>query len=159
MQKLASITLVLLLVRTVLISNNENYFNTIQTVNITIDNIAKQDTINLDSLSLNKDNIYFVLNYYDIKFPDIVYKQILLETGYLKSRNCIKKNNLLGIKDKRNYKKYIHWSKCIKHYKNRIQNRYNYKSNHKENNYYSFLRKIRYAKDKKYIAKLKKIKL
>lgn len=157
MKKIAIIILALLLTE-VILSNNKNYFNTTQQVYTTINNIAKKDTINLNSLSLSKDNIYFVLNYYEIKFPDIVYRQILLETGYLKSKNCIKKNNLLGIKYKSNYKKYTHWHECIKHYK-KIQNKYKHKHNYTENNYYIFLRKIRYAKDKKYITKLKKIKL
>lgn len=112
----------------------------------------------LTKLSLSKENVYIVMNHYDIKFQDIVYRQILLETGHFKSKGT-KRGNLLGIYNskKKSYYRYKHWSESIKVYATKIQNRYKYDSTHTDKDYYNFLKKIKYAKDKKYIYKLKRI--
>lgn len=122
------------------------------------DNKITQLPIQIDTLPLTKENVYYVLDTYDIKFPNIVYKQMLLETGHFKSRICLENNNLLGIYYKGNFLNYEHWSGSIKSYK-KIQTRYNYDSTHTKEHYYNFLIKIGYAEDPEYINKLKNIKL
>lgn len=94
------------------------------------------------------------LKYYDVKHPEIVYAQAILETGHFKSRVCKEYNNLFGLYDskKGEYYKFNHWSESVVGYLNYIQNRY-----HPSNDYYIFLKDIRYAEDSMYVHKLKGI--
>lgn len=94
------------------------------------------------------------LKYYNIKYPDIVYAQAILETGHFKSRVCREYNNLFGLYDSKNkrYYRFNHWSESVIAYKEMVQ--YKYESS---DNYYKFLNDINYAEDKNYINKLKKI--
>lgn len=93
------------------------------------------------------------LNYYNIKHPDIVYAQAILETGNFKSRACIKDNNLFGLYNSKTktYYKFNHWAESVLAYKRYVQYRYS------SGNYYKFLVRINYAEDTRYINKLKKI--
>ena len=101
-----------------------------------------------------EDGIDEALIYYDIKYPDIVKAQALLETGNYTSNLCVNHNNLFGLYDSKNkrYYSYKHWYESIEDYKRLIQSKY-------DNNkyYYEFLEDIKYASDKKYVSKLKEI--
>lgn len=94
------------------------------------------------------------LEYYNVKYPDIIYAQAILETGHFKSNLCINNNNLFGLYDSKNKKYYTfdHWKDCIIAYKEMVQ--YKYKDG---DDYYKFLSDIGYAEDAKYIDKLKEI--
>lgn len=81
--------------------------------------------------------------------PEIVLAQARLETGNFKSRRCRVDKNIFGIKHGRQYAKYRRWQDCVTDYKRRISSRYT------GGDYYAFLRKIGYARDPKYINKLK----
>lgn len=81
--------------------------------------------------------------------PEIVLAQARLETGNFKSRRCRVDHNLFGIKRSGRYAKYRRWQDCVSDYKRRISSRY------KGGDYYAFLKRIGYAKDPKYIFKLK----
>lgn len=81
--------------------------------------------------------------------PDIVLAQARLETGNFKSRRCRVDHNIFGIKHGRQYAKYRRWQDCVADYKRRISSRYT------GGDYYAFLRRIGYAKDPRYIQKLK----
>lgn len=90
--------------------------------------------------------------------PNIVTKQIKLETGHFKSKNCKVRNNLTGMRHKSNITKdnpmgyfiYDHWTESIKHYKENISVRHRIGES-----YYDFLIRMGYAEDKSYINKLK----
>lgn len=84
-----------------------------------------------------------------IPHPTIVLAQARLETGNFKSDRCRRDHNLFGMKRGRRYAKYGHWRDSVRDYKHRISSRY------KGGDYYAFLRRIGYAKDPKYTAKLK----
>lgn len=79
----------------------------------------------------------------------IVLAQARLETGNFKSKGCRIHHNLFGIKHGKKYARYKTWQDSIKDYKERISSRY------KGGNYLLFLKKIKYAKDPKYIHKIK----
>ena len=79
----------------------------------------------------------------------IVLAQARLETGNFTSGRCKRDNNLFGIKHNGRYAKYRTWQDSIKDYKQRISSRYD------GGCYYAFLKRIKYAEDKKYINKLK----
>lgn len=101
-----------------------------------------------------QDGLWEALLFYDIKHPEIVYAQALLETGYFKSKGCTRDNNLFGLYNSKmkRYHKFNHWAESVVKYKEWIQ--YKYKP---PNDYYEFLRKIHYAEDPMYITKLKQI--
>lgn len=84
-----------------------------------------------------------------IPHPSVVLAQARLETGNFTSKMCKTKHNLFGIKHNGRYAKYRTWKESISDYKKCISSRYHGGS------YYEFLRRIGYASDPKYIAKLK----
>lgn len=101
-----------------------------------------------------QEGVMKAMDYYEVHHKDIVYAQIILETGHFKSRLCNEKRNLFGLYDSKNndYYKFDHWVFSVKAYKDLIQSRYR-----KGEDYYDFLKRINYAEDPKYINKLKKI--
>jgi hypothetical protein len=104
-------------------------------------------------MECNLRNIHQYLVYCGIRNIDIVYKQAILETGYLTSKNFKERNNLFGFRRCKQYYTYNHWTESIEHYK-RFQ-----KENYKGGDYYEFLKNIGYAEDSLYIWKLKRIKI
>lgn len=101
-----------------------------------------------------KEGLEEALSYYGLEHKDIVYAQAVLETGYFKSKACLKYNNLFGLYDSKNHRYYTfdHWKDCVIAYKEWIQKKYQ-----PPDNYYAFLEEINYATDKEYISKLKSI--
>ena len=84
-----------------------------------------------------------------IPHPEIVLAQARLETGNFTSRRCKVDHNIFGIKHSGRYAKYRRWQDCVSDYKRRISSRYT------SGDYYAFLRRIGYARDPRYISKLK----
>ena len=103
---------------------------------------------------LPQEGLMEALEYYEVKHPQIVYAQAILETGHFKSNVCLNYNNLFGLYDSKNkdYYKFNHWAESIVAYKEWIQKKYQ-----PPNNYYAFLEEINYANDKDYISTLKSI--
>lgn len=101
-----------------------------------------------------KEGLIDALEYYGIHHSDIVYAQAILETGHFKSVGCLEHNNLFGLynsKAKR-YCRFNHWTESVIAYKEWIQRRYK-----PPEDYYRFLQRMGYAKDPRYIYKLKQI--
>ena len=113
---------------------------------------VKQEVDSGDKLTL--ENVYAYLKKSNVKHVDIVMKQVIHETGWLKSNSCINNNNLFGLYSTkhRRYMKFDNWKQSVDAYKSMIQ--YRFKGNE---SYYRFLKRIGYAKDRNYIKKLKKI--
>lgn len=103
--------------------------------------------------ALNIENLLAVLRQYDVKFPQIVAAQALLETGYFTSRVCLENNNLFGLRRPSNgsYYTFNSWEESVKAYKDYVQ--YKYKSG----DYYHFLDRIGYAEDGAYLNKVRRI--
>lgn len=99
-----------------------------------------------------EEGLMEALIYLGVKNPEIVYKQAILETGNFKSKLCINHNNLFGLRHKKGYYKFTHWTESVIAYRNKIQNRYK-----DGEDYYDFLLRIGYAEDSNYINKLKNI--
>lgn len=96
-----------------------------------------------------------------LKHKDVVLKQSILETGHYKSYSCRERHNLFGFTYNGNLLIFDHWKKSVDYYV-WWQGKY-----YEGGDYYEFLdclykRKdgscVRYAKDRKYTEKLKKIK-
>jgi hypothetical protein len=106
------------------------------------------DTIN-DSLTL--ENVYHYLQCLNVQYFDIVFAQCILETGYLKSKNCIENNNLFGFRYQNKYLKFDNWKQSCMYYFCWQCNKY------KGGDYFDFLEQVGYAEDEKYRFKLKSI--
>jgi hypothetical protein len=130
------------------------------TINILNENII----FNRNLYKFNWENVCFWVDYYNIKNPDIVKSQILLETDFLTSNICIYNHNLFGMKHPRakgrkslgtfrGHAVYNSYIESIEDYKI-WQDRY-YK--YDKLDYYTFLKKVGYAEDRRYINKLKMI--
>ena len=93
----------------------------------------------------------------DVKFPEIVLAQSLLETGWYQCTSCsIDVNNLFGLYNskEKEYFKYANWKESIGGYKRGVQYKY-FKKEYKD--YYQFLDDIKYASDPQYTIKLRKL--
>ena len=103
---------------------------------------------------LPQEGLMEALEYYEIKHPQIVYAQAVLETGHFKSDLCLNDNNLFGLYDskKHRYHTFDHWTESVVAYLDYVQHRYK-----PPNDYYKFLLDIGYAKDPNYINKVKEI--
>ena len=97
--------------------------------------------------------VYQCAKYYGLQHAHVVVAQSILETGHYKSNICIKHNNLFGLYDSRNkrYYRFDTWQSSVKAYKNKVQYKY------QKGDYYAFLKRIGYAEDPNYIAKVKSI--
>ena len=121
--------------------------------------LVQEDSTSLDpndSLlkELNEEALFVELVRQKVKYPHIVFAQAMLETGGFTSDVCKNYNNLFGLYNSRtkDYYKFDHWIESVTAYKDMIQYRYG-----SDEEYYSFLKRIGYAEDPKYITKLKKI--
>lgn len=101
-----------------------------------------------------QEGLMEALEYYDVKHPKIVQAQAILESGLGESPLYKRTNNLFGLYNSKEgeYYSYDHWTACIVDYRDKIQSRLK-----EGEDYYKFLKRIRYAEDKEYINKLKRI--
>lgn len=101
-----------------------------------------------------KDSVHAYIILVGIKHPDIVLRQAILETGWFQSKMLMDKNNLFGFRSTKKYKRFESWQACIDYYKSWQDEYYT----NPEEDYYAFLKRIRYARTKEYIWTLKHIK-
>lgn len=103
-----------------------------------------------EHLKPTKENVLLVCNYHNIQFKNYVLAQAIQECGLNPSK---RHNNLFGLSHSKGLYRFSHWSYSVKMYKDKIQSKY--KSGEK---YISFLKRIGYASDPKYISRITKIK-
>jgi uncharacterized FlgJ-related protein len=121
-----------------------------------------------ESVSLTHVLLYEQINQKNIKFPDIVFAQAVLESGHFKSPLFINQNNLFGMKvpkkrettatnkGNKGYAKYIDWDSSIDDYLLWQQFTLKNKSELTKDQYMSLLSRI-YAEDKNYVLLLKNV--
>lgn len=105
-----------------------------------------------DSISVYE--VYKYIKCTGILHPEIVLRQAIWETGWFKSKYAIQKNNLFGFRYSKKYMSFENWQSCINYYKSWQQRKYI----NKEEDYYQFLVRIKYATSSKYISSLKSLK-
>ena len=88
-----------------------------------------------------------------IKYPEIVFKQYIYETGWGKSNYCKIRHNLFGFQGSSGYMYFNTWQESILYYK-KWQDRH-----YKGGNYEKFLVDVNYATGWNYVYELRKIKL
>lgn len=112
-----------------------------------LESITHNDTLTLK-------NLYLEILKDSIKFPEIVLKQAIHETGWLKSNYCINRHNLFGFRSAKGYIYYDSWQASVLAYKKWQDKHYN------GGDYYQFLINIHYAGNGiEYTNCLKKIKI
>ncbi len=102
-----------------------------------------------------KDSVYAYILKADIKHPEIVLRQAILETGWFQSKHLMKRNNLFAFRSTKKYMWFDTWQESIEYYKRWQDANYT----NPEENYYSFLVRIKYARTTDYIKTLKQISL
>lgn len=98
---------------------------------------------------LNETNLKEELAKNNIPHANIVLAQAKLESGNFKSDLVRTHQNIFGLKRGNRYRRYSHWTECVKDYKKCISDRYN------GGNYYAFLNRIGYASHPNYTGLLK----
>lgn len=112
--------------------------------NKTIPQITETEKI----IKLTPVNVYRKIVEYKIEHPKIVFSQVMVETGHLKSQGAIINNNLFGFNNKSGHMSFDSWEESILYYKEWQDKKYF------GGNYHKFLKKVGYAKDSLYIVKL-----
>ena len=103
---------------------------------------------------LSLENVYRELLFQDIKFPQVVLRQVIWETQWLKCKNCtLKFNNLFGFATRQGFMKFDNWVDCIEFYK-QWQDKRNISL---KSDYYSQLQKAHFASYSGYNRKLKSL--
>lgn len=98
---------------------------------------------------LNETNLKEELAKNNIPHASIVLAQAKLESGNFKSDLVRTHQNIFGLKKGNRYRRYSHWTECVKDYKKCISDRYD------GGNYYVFLNRIGYASHPNYTGLLK----
>jgi uncharacterized FlgJ-related protein len=104
---------------------------------------------------LNAEEVRAYMDSIGIAHSVIVLKQALLETGHFKSKLLMDKNNLFAFRYTKKYKHFETWQQSVDYYKIWQDKFYT----NKNENYYAFLKRIKYAHAPNYIATLKRIKI
>jgi hypothetical protein len=126
---------------------------------VIVNNNKQQLTDTINRLTLTDNNVIYWITVFNIKHPNIVRKQIILESGYYKSRRTLQHNNIIGAQ--------INDSTPI-HYDNWIESLVAYKQIQKtvlknrrltDGEYLNALREYGYFKDPDYESKIRLIKL
>ena len=99
-------------------------------------------------------NLYEVLEFYHVKYPDIAYAIAVEETGWFKSKLCTQNHNLFGLYDSKHkrYYKFNNWFESVIAYRDLVESKYS-----SEEGYYQFLRGLPYSSNDDYIKNIKKI--
>lgn len=98
---------------------------------------------------LNEKTLKDELEKHNIPHASIVLAQAKLESNHFKSDLIRTHQNLFGLKKGNKYRRYSHWTECVKDYKDLISSRYT------GGDYYVFLDRIGYATDPNYTKTLK----
>lgn len=106
--------------------------------------------------TLTLENVYRELLLKDVKFPEVVLRQVIWETQWLKCNNCsLEFNNLFGFTTKKGMMRFKTWVDCIKFYKQWQTKR----GVEKCEDYYALLKKARFASSPGYNKQLQSLRI
>lgn len=107
--------------------------------------------LNTVNAQISTKEVYELLDKYEIKNKDGAIRVAIHESNWFRSRRAVQDNNIFGfLVGKHIFESY---DEAILAYKRRVESRLRV-----DENFYSFLKRIKYAADPKYIWKLKQIK-
>lgn len=98
-----------------------------------------------------KEKVFSYICEMEIMHPHIVMQQAIIETGGFRAQKLLAKNNLFGFKRQGKVIIFNHWKESVEFYKEWQAKRY---TNPNED-YYAFLKRVRYATNPRYIPHLK----
>ena len=101
--------------------------------------------MNTHSTAQSENDIYCYIKQIGIKYPEIVLRQAIFETGHFRSNLYQRKNNLFGFRYKR-YLVFDDWKACIDYYKQWQEKHYT----DEEMDYYAFLQKRNFSGRRKF---------
>lgn len=105
---------------------------------------------------LTLENVYREMLFMDIKHPDIVLRQVIVETMWLKCDHCsLNFNNLFGFTTRKGYMKFKNWVDCLKFYK-QWQEKLKVTG---EENYYALLKRAKFAVFEEYNQRLRSVSI
>jgi hypothetical protein len=105
---------------------------------------------------LTLENVYRELLFKDVKYPEIVMRQVVWETQWLNCDRCsLKFNNLFGFATKKGYMHFDNWVASVDYYK-KWQTKLHVE---KFNDYYAFLVHVRYALGESYNRALRTLNI
>lgn len=113
----------------------------------------KQNYYNSESVYSFSKRVFLELCESGVKYPNVVMRQAILETGWFKSKYLMSRNNLFGFKSNK-YLRFNKWQDSVVYYKTWQDRKYD---DTKYGDYYSFLTTIKYGSPD-YLSHLKKIK-
>lgn len=91
---------------------------------------------------------------HEVKHPNIVLRQAILETGWFSCTECsLKKNNLFGFRYKKKYLSFNTIEESVAYYKEWQEKHYS------GGNYYDFLKDVGYATNPSYVKLLKSVRI
>lgn len=134
---------------------------------IKFENVSCKNTSLRIFRDINYITLYEEIIHNDIKFPEVVFAQAIIETGYLTSELFKKENNLFGMKfpiqretiavkkSPSGYASYMTWVHSVRDYK-LWQNTILKSKNLTEDEYIKLLGNV-YAEDKNYMKYIKSI--
>jgi len=103
---------------------------------------------------LTLENVYRELLFKDVKFPEIVMRQVVWETQWLNCDHCsLKFNNLFGFATNNGYLHFKNWVESVDYYK-KWQTKLHVE---KYSDYYQFLVAKKYALGESYNIALRKL--
>lgn len=111
----------------------------------------------IENEKFSVSNFMYYLKLLEVKFPEVVLRQSIEETGWWKSSAFKKKHNLFGLSKKGKCLTFAHWTQSVKAYK-MLQVKHLHKVDSKQC-YYKTLTKKRYSQNKKYVRNLRNIDL
>ena len=105
---------------------------------------------------LTYGNVYTICVTQNVKFPEVVSAQSVLETGWYKCQNCsLNKNNIFGFYSDR-YLTFDHWMQSVAYYK-KWQDKYMPITISNNDEYLQWLKDFGYFTDENYINKINNI--
>ena len=93
-----------------------------------------------------------------VSFPEIALRQSIEETSWFKAKNFRLGNNLFGLRTRRGYLKFNHWTQSVKAYR-RLQQKHLSKTTKTYTCGYKFVKDMKYARNKRYVKNLRRINL
>ena len=107
---------------------------------------------NISYSQISTKEVKELLDKHNIEHRDDVLKVAIHETGRFKSNKAVNHKNLFGFETGKTH--FLSYEESVIAFKTRVLSRMR-----PNENFYSFLLRIKYATDKKYIYKLKRIRI
>lgn len=119
-----------------------------------VDTVYVYDTMPL-SFDNPQEHLSIALDYFNVRYKDVVMAQAILETGHFTSNVYTNYNNMFGLSHRGRYYSFHKWWESIIAYRFMVQDRYDGPDNSED--YLKWIVDMGYAEDTLYYKKIKSI--